>query len=218
MKPFELRCRLKAPVSLNHPWLHLDGVVAHLIQLAVRGRDYYTLPTKRVEKSGDQGRYQHVLRRTGDLVHASVGKFEPEAQIGSISYFKRFEADGFPARKKISRGTGYFREWALRTVFASAQYCIFYGVGDMELLGELLEHLTHLGNDTRIGWGELAGWELREIGEDRSIVWAGRAMRPIPVWHLKRYSELVPLAYKPPYWSAESIALCAPPGAEVELK
>jgi hypothetical protein len=43
-------------------------------------------------------------------------------------------------------------------------------------------------------------------------------MRPIPVRLLESYNDAVELAWKPPYWAADSIELCAPPGAEVKLK
>lgn len=32
-RPFRVEVRLAAPVSLNHPWLHLDGILAHLAVL-----------------------------------------------------------------------------------------------------------------------------------------------------------------------------------------
>lgn len=216
-QPFELRCRLATPVALNHPWLHLDGILAHLIQLRVRGRDYYNLPSKVPNPAPSGHRYTELLARTGDLVHASVSFFEPEPQLFTLGYFKRFEAERFPGRRKLPRGTGYYRDWMLRWVLVSAEWCVFYGRGDLVLLTELLDGLTHLGNDTRVGWGRVERWELRPLPEDRSLVYQGRAMRPIPIRFLRSYADVVPLAWKPPYWAAEHVELCAPPGAEVEL-
>ena len=37
-EPFVVTCRLAAPVALSHPWLHLDGILAHLIRRRVLGR------------------------------------------------------------------------------------------------------------------------------------------------------------------------------------
>jgi len=218
-EPFALRCRLATPVALNHPWLHLDGIIAHLIQLRVRGREYYNLPTKVLTHVPPGHRYQHVLATSGGgLVHASVSQFEPETRLTSLQYFKRFEADRFPRKRKVERGSGHYRDWMLRWVLVSAEWCTFYGVGDIALLRELLEDLTHLGNDTRVGWGRVQRWELIPWSEDWSLVRDGRAMRPIPVRFLRSYSDAVPLAWKPPYWAAEHVELCAPPGAEVVLR
>jgi len=216
-EPFALRCRLATPVALNHPWLHLDGILAHLIQLRVRGRAYYGLPTKVPAPVPPGHRYAHLLARTGDLVHASVSWFAPEVRMTSLQYFKRFEAERFPSRRKIERGSGHYRDWMLRWVLASAEYCTFYGVGNLALLRELLEDLTHLGNDTRVGWGRVQRWELVPLREDWSLVRDGRAMRPIPVRFVRAYADAVPLAWRPPYWDPRNVDLCVPPGAEVSL-
>ena len=222
MQPFRLRCYLATPVALNHPWLHLDGVVAHLVQMRLRGRDYYTLPTK-VPRPASQDftrhRYQHVLLETDGLTHASISWFHPHKLV-TVGYYKRFEDQGFPVhrKKRVESGSGHYRSWMLRWAVVPAEYVDFYGVGDLALLGELLADLTHLGNDTRVGWGKVARWELEPIQDDRSLVWQGVAMRPIPVRYLASWSEAVPLAWRPPYWAAENVDLCAPPGAEVALR
>lgn len=215
MEPFVLRCRLATPVALNHPWLHLDGLVAHLLLFRTLGREAYALPTKRVVHHTPPPPYRHVLLKTGELVHASVSFFEPQPKRASLQYFKRFEAERFPKKGKIDRGRGHYRDWALRWVYVAAEWCVFYGVGDLAVLGDLLQDLTHLGNDTRVGWGRVQAWQLEPIPEDRSLVWQGRAMRPIPVRFLRTWSDAVPLAWRPPYWAAENVELCAPPGAEV---
>jgi len=84
---------------------------------------------------------------------------------------------------------------------------------------QLLELLTHLGNDTRMGWGliDKKRMELEPIPEDRSVVWQGKAMRPIPIRFLNSCSDAVYLPWRSPYWAAENVEMCAPPGAEVEL-
>jgi hypothetical protein len=220
MVPFELRIPLLSPVSLNARWICLDAIVAHLVQLALRGREYYYLPTKQVVRFSGDHRYTRVLKYTPDgLAHASASVWERDGGLHSVGYYKRLEVDRFPARRKVSRGSGHFRDWMLRTVYVPARAVRFYGVGDIELLWELLELLTHVGNDVRIGWGlvDRSGITIRELDEDCSLVWGGVAMRPIPVRFARRWSDAVMLPWRSPYWARESVELCVPPGAEVEL-
>jgi hypothetical protein len=219
-QPFVLRFRLATPVCLNHPWLHLDGVLAHLMHQRLLGRDYYTLPTKRVVSATIPRAWHHAVIHYRGLAWASVSWFEP-ADVGYrvLDYFKRFEETPLLTRRqrKVPLGSGRYRAWRLRWVYVPAAAVTFYGRGQLDLVRDFLGDLTHLGNDTRVGWGRIAEWRLEPIPEDRSLVHEGRAMRPIPVRFLRQWSEAVPLAWKPPYWAAESVELCAPPGATVEL-
>lgn len=224
-QPFRVVATLATPLCLNHPWLHFDGLIAHLIYLRVRGRDYYTLPTKRVVHlaADEMGPYCRTLRVTNDgmdgLTHASVSWFDPpDPAYRSLQYFKRFEERGWPRRNKVPLGSGHYRTWLLRWVYLPVHTVTFYGCGDIALVRDLLADLTHLGNDHRVGWGRIAALTVEPLAEDRSVVWQGRAMRPIPVRLLRSWSDAVPLAWRPPYWAVENVALCAPPGAEVELR
>jgi len=215
---FELKLVMATPVNINHPWIHLDGLLHHLRLLKRLGRDYYLLPTKQVTGFDWKGhRYEHVIVYRQELPFASVSFFEPP-DVRSLQYYKRLEVAGFPGKRRVDIGSGHYRNWMLRAVYVPCHTVTFYGRGNLSLVSELLEDLTHLGNDTRIGWGKVATWQLQEIEEDRSIVWQGKAMRPIPVRLLKSYSEAVPLAWRAPYWAADTVELCAPPGAEVELR
>ena len=54
--PFEVRCRLRTPVCLNHPWVNFDGVLGYLVHRRVLGRGYYDLP-------GKQRRFKQVNMR-----------------------------------------------------------------------------------------------------------------------------------------------------------
>lgn len=219
-EPLQITVWLRAPVSLNHPWIHFDGIVAHLIYRRVLGSRYYELPTKRVQHLDDRakGPYVDLLRRQGELFHASVSQFGPQPRYGTIQYFKRFEGRFAPGRlRRIERGHGPLRDWMLRTVYVSAQWCRFYCCARRGLLEDLLTDLWGLGNDTRIGWGRVHHIEVEPIPQCRCLVVDGIAMRPIPVRLLASYDDAVALAWRPPYWARESVELCAPPGARVEL-
>jgi hypothetical protein len=218
--PFQLTVYLTTPVALNHPWLHLDGIVQHLVHQRVLGRAYYDLPTKapRPLYGRALGPWNVVLTRTGPLAHASVSHWHPaETPYASLQYFKRFEAQGFPGRGKVRQGFGHYRAWLLRWVYLPVEQATFYGHGRLDHLADLLQDLTHLGNDPRVGWGRVARWELTPTPSDWSLVRDGRAQRPIPTRLLAAWSDCVPLAWRPPYWAAEHVEPCAPPGAEVQL-
>jgi CRISPR type IV-associated protein Csf3 len=119
---------------------------------------------------------------------------------------------------QVNLGSGPFRNWMLRHVLVSAEWCKFYGYGNVERVRYLLSRITGLGNDNRMGWGRIHRLTVREIDEDRSLAWQGRAMRPIPCRFLRAWDDAVMLAWRPPYWAAQNIELCAPPGAQVELE
>lgn len=214
MRPFAAVCRMATPVNLNHPWLHLDGITAHLQYLRAAGRDYYTLPSKTVVSQPDHG--PPLYLKTNGVRHASVSLFAPDLPLKAAQYYKRFEPDGCPGTARVDLGSGHYRNYMLRAVLQPCETVTFYGCGDINKLRELLADLTHLGNDIRVGWGLIAGMTVREVAEDWSLTRDGRATRPIPVRLLRRYSDQVRLAWHAPYWARESVDLCAPPGAEVE--
>jgi CRISPR type IV-associated protein Csf3 len=152
------------------------------------------------------------------VFHASISFFSEPNRIYSVQYFKRFEERNCPAKRKINIAKGYYRHWMLRSVVIAADHCYFYGCGDIDRIAQLLRSLVALGDNTRIGWGTIHSWHIEPTSDDYSLIKDGKAQRPIPVRLLESYNDAVELAWKPPYWAADSIELCAPPGTEVKLK
>lgn len=218
--PFRVVLRLATPVAISHPWLHLDSIMAHLATQRIMGRAYYDLPTKQPAHLGERekGKYAHIFPLIDGLVHASASIFSPGDKHGTLQYFKRYEAQGSPGRAKVNLGSGHYRNWMMRWVYVPAETVTFFGFGRIAHIHDLLPDLTHLGNDTRVGWGRIQSMEVQETEEDWSVVYQGRAMRPIPVRLLTSWSDSAPMACRPPYWARESIEECAPPGAEVILR
>lgn len=216
--PFAVEVRLASPVSLNHPWLHLDGLLTHLARNRVMGRDQYNAPTKEVRSLTPEelGPYRHLLVRS-PVPQGSISFFGPVERLCSLQFFKRFEERGFPRANKIAMGFGHFRAWMMRVVYVPAEWAVFYGRGNIDLVRDLLGDLTHLGNKSRMGWGAVSAVTVTEMEENWALTRDGVAMRPIPVRYLASWSDAVPLAWRPPYWSPDNVDLCAPPGAEVEL-
>lgn len=216
--PLEIIIRLRTPVCLNHPWVNLDGLLGHLVYQRVLGRSYYDLPGKTVVHcpEAEQPPWVAMLTQHHGVRFASVSFFDNDG-LDSLQYFKRFHEEGCPpALKNCYIGHGYYRAWMNRWVYMKASECRFYAHGHLETLQDLLQDLTHLGNDTRVGWGAVRDIEIGEIAEDRSCVYEGRAQRPIPIRFLREFSDAVALAWCPPYWSPHNVETCAPPGAEVE--
>ena len=217
MQPFKVTFWLGTPVSLNHPWIHLDGITAHLKYESALDREYRHLPSKSVVSQDDHA--PPLYRKTNGVRHASVSLFVPDLPPYTYTMFKRFEPEGYPRRgpQKVNIGSGHYRNYMLRLVLKPCERVEFYGYGAMDRIADLLSTLTHLGGEGRDGFGQIIGLDVEPIDEDRSLVAGGIAMRPIPVKQLRSWSEAVHVAWRAPYWARESIALCAPPGAEVVM-
>lgn len=217
-RPFEVTVTLASPVSLNHPWLHLDGILAHLAVARVAGREQYSRPTKARSSysARDLGDYARALVRS-PVPQASISFPGPEERLCSLQFFKRFEEARFPARRKIAMGFGHYRAWMMRVVYQPSEWVRFWCRGNVDMVRDLLGDLTHLGNKARAGWGAVARVDVRETEDNRALVWEGRAMRPLPTRVLRRWSEALPMAAQAPYWDPGNVEMCAPPGAEVEL-
>lgn len=217
-RPYRVRCRLGAPVALNHPWVHLDSVLLHLAASRVLGEAIRDLPTFVPADVGSlpgMEAYADAVYSRAGLKFASVSRFGPVPRYGTLDHYCRPD-EGLPKRR-IHYGIGPYRSWRLRWVYVAAEYVEFWAWGVPEIARDLLGGLDAIGNDVRVGWGHVVNVTVEETDEDRSVVWEGRAMRPIPVRFLRSWSEAVPLAWRPPYWARDSVELCAPPGAAIDF-
>ena len=218
-EPLRITIQLATPVVLNHPWIHFDGLLSHLISLEVMGRGAYMRPTfRRANMRSDQlGWFDQTLGKLGGIQCASASILCPN-DLHAINYYHRFEADRFPKPRKISAGSGHYRTWRLRHVYASAETCTFYALAQRDRIERLMLRLEALGDDTRVGWGRVHAVTIEPIRIDRSVVSDGQAMRPIPVRMLRSYSNAAYMPWRVPYWYESDAELCAAPGAEVELR
>jgi hypothetical protein len=219
MQPFKVTFWLGSPLCINHPWLHLDGITAHLRYEERLGREYRHLPSKTVVPQATQHEAPLFLRTNG-VKHASVSVFCPHLPPYTMAMFKRFEPEGFPRNgpQRVNIGSGHFRNYMLRQVLIPCERVEFYAHGDMARVRRLLSTLTYLGNDGRVGWGQILRLDVVPTDEDISLVAHGVAMRPIPVSACRSHGEDVAhIAWYAPYWSRQSVDLCAVPGCEVVL-
>ena len=219
--PVKIIFTMTTPIVLAHPWLHLDGILAHLINRELSGSDYYVLPSKQpIEPSSPIRRMP--LKNFKDFFHASISFFEPN-QASTTTIYKRFyeqEAHTIETKKaKIDLGRGPFRSYMMRLPYIPARTVTFHALGDPREIGRLLSHLAGLGKKVVLGFGAIKSFRIEEEEEeDHSLIMDGKAMRPIPMRYCKRASEQMMLAYRPPYWDKRLVAACASPGAEVELR
>jgi CRISPR type IV-associated protein Csf3 len=190
----------------------------HLLSLEAQGRAYYAMPAKIPQPAPSREAFEILKLYHNAVFHASISFFSEPNRVYSAQYFKRFEERNCPTKRKVNIARGYYRNWMLRSVVIAADHCYFYGCGNIDRIAQLLHYLVALGDNTRIGWGTIHSWHIEPTPDDHSLVKDGKAMRPIPVRLLESYNDAVELAWKPPYWAADSIELCAPPGAEVKLK
>jgi hypothetical protein len=214
-RPYVVTIRLGAPVVLAHPWIAGDALLEHLAFARALGRAQYELPVFTPVRRPGPDPYQDVVGSRAGLRFASVVEFGPQPKLGSLDYYSRVDED-LPKRR-VRIGVGPYRAWLMRWVYVSAEWARFWAWGRRDLAEELLEDLDGVGNDTRVGWGRVLDVRVEDTEEDRSVVWEGRATRPIPVRLLRSWSDEALLAWHPPYWHRDSVELCAPPGAEVDF-
>lgn len=218
-EPLKITFRLSSPISLTHPWMHFDGLVGHLLTIDALGKDFFLLPRKfplsRLLKKVELPPFP--IKRYKDVYHASVSIFDSEKMALGIMY-KRFEDRWAGGIKKIRRGSGHFKDYAMQHIYIPTRSIIFYVCADKESMKELCPLVTGLGDNIRIGWGRVQDFKIESISEDYGLIKDGKATRPIPISLCKYAEETIALAYKPPYWAPEHVAPCCPPHVKVELK
>ena len=220
-RPLRVVIKLGSPIALTHPWMHFDSLIKLLVYKKALGEDFFSLPAKLplddLVPNNEMPAFPILIDRLG-LYHASVSLFDTDKKALEVIY-KRFEDRWAPSeRAKIYRGSGQFKDYMIQHIYIPAKETTFYVFGDPGWITELLFDAFSLGDNRRLGWGEIRSvkTEFKEV--DMSIVWRGIAMRPIPVRLLKSCSEAVRLAWRPPYWDKKNVELCAPPGAKIKFK
>lgn len=80
----------------------------------------------------------------------------------------------------------------------------FFVVGDRERIESLLKLVGGLGRDTARSLGSVSGWDVSEQESDRSLVFMGRPMRPLPDVDRESFVsgsyDARPSTLRAPYW------------------
>lgn len=218
-EPLKITFYLSSPISLNFPWMFFDSLVGWVLFVKALGQDYYLLP-RLLPLSGMLSRIKfppHPIKRQGDLFHSSASVLDAERTAIERMY-KKFEDRWAGGRKKVSKGSGYFKDYMIQHIYIPASKVEFYVNADGEEMERICHVVQGLGDNSRIGWGAIKDFRIESVMEDWSIVKNDVAMRPIPVEMLEYASEQFPMSWKPPYWDRDNVAMCAPPGASVRVK
>jgi hypothetical protein len=213
VEPLKITFFLRTPISLAFPWMNFDSLVLHAVLRERLGERYYSLPSKIPSHVAEEALQDVPLKKWRDLFVASVSLIDGEPSV--FHYYKRGD---FPFPKgKISRGSGFFKDFMLKAVYVPAKSVTFYATGEAEELRRLLRLIPALGKETNIGFGWVKSFAVEEAEGEYGLVKDGRAMRPIPVEYVRYYEDAAPLAYRPPYWARENVRMCVVPFTRVEL-
>ncbi len=221
--PLKITVGVTTPICIAHPWINFDGLLAHMLLRKVLGDDYRALPSKApLDVSKLRLPIKEYENDMGSFYHTSVSIFDTTA-LYTTTIYKRFHTGDIATlptiKKKIRRGSGQFRDFMISLVYIPSNSVIFYVNGNKKEIEELLKGLPGLGKKTAIGFGSIKNISVEKVKNDYSLVnGKGKAMRPIPEWALKEYSESVRLAYTFPYWYGKNVDFCAPYGADIIMR
>ena len=215
--PFRVEVRMATPVAMAHPWIHLDGLISHLVFRDALGELFWLLPARQPLPL----RIPLPLEETAGVWHGSVSEFS-STTWSTTTVYKRFPTRDVAVlnrgkTKRINLASGRFRSWRITLPYTPTRSVVFHGCGDIEVIRELFRHVKHVGKKTAYGFGEIREVTIEQEDEDRSLVSDGVAMRPLPVRMLSLYDDKVMMACRPPYWAKESVEMCAPPRTVVEV-
>jgi hypothetical protein len=175
MKPFTVTWRLSSPLCLAPYPIHLDGLLAWA---AVDLRRRSEFPGNYLEAKDDL-----PLEKVSGEDGATVWKasclygtpaLEPELRLmirrTDEFTFATWRGKLFDSRLSvITLGTGQFRNYSLRQAVQWFPELRAHGVGDIDLVKNLLGRLSFLGRLTRNGFGRIASFELVEDPEAATL-------------------------------------------------
>ncbi|MHA1910412.1 MAG: hypothetical protein ACTSYA_01840 [Candidatus Kariarchaeaceae archaeon] len=223
-EPLKITLRLKTPVVIGYPWIHFDSLVSHLLARLVMDQEFYTLPSSDPLNVVDKlpMPIKKVKINEGELYLSSASIWEPDLEALTTRIFKRFEAPKShmikTTKKRIRIDSGKFRGYMIKLPYLPVRKVHFHCVGDKMALGQLLHHLTTLGKKGAYGSGEIGGFRITSsYSWKESLVYEGKAIRSIPK-SIVNSDEFFSLAWRAAYWDKRNRAICAPVGAEAELK
>lgn len=112
---FSATFEMVTPISLAHPWICGDALIAERLMREILGDDFYNLPTKAALPVHDNLRLP-IKQTPGGVYHASASVFDSD-RIYTTTTYKRFDSEHIAhikrPRSKILRGQGFYKD-ALR--------------------------------------------------------------------------------------------------------
>jgi len=231
MEHLKVTIHLHTPVLLGHPFIFFDGIVAHLCLAEELGEQYFSLPSNYpIQELVDRSSIplkRVYCRESGDYFFAASISFFDDVKRTikySVTHFRKRFTEQYVHRvctkkRKVRLGSGFYRLYDMKMLYVPCRKVVFYADGEKSEIERLLRKLPALGKKRHAGFGFVKKVDVEEIEESRSVVWDSVAMRPAPGWAVdavetvKRFKrmELLPQAYKPPYWSKANVKMCTVP-------
>lgn len=220
--PLKINLKVKPPIYLNNPFLHLDSIISYLCFRDALDELFYNLPTERTIKTSN---LSLPIKKTNDVYHASIGIYGGNIRLYNDKLYKRFtDKQTHKLTKKQQKGRiktnqGHFKDFKINMPMLITNEITFYANADKKELKRLLQHLTYIGKKTSIGSGRVHDIKITETKEDYSFFKDNKIMRFIPA------AFKIPLAsgmsfqkstYKPPYWDKTNIAMCYVPQNQIK--
>lgn len=155
---------------------------------------------------------------SGVLALASCGVPAPVVVETTRARRKRPRADVYGVEGKLTVAGGWTKAINALVATITTPWLDFYLVADRERLTRLLRDVSGIGRDAARGVGRVLGFEVERSTEDRSLVWRGCPMRPLPLPGPVSSTDLDADAYearesgtRAPYWHRASRVPCAVP-------
>jgi CRISPR type IV-associated protein Csf3 len=200
----------------------LDGILAHAARRRRLGGNYglvvdhhtEDLPLTSTARPAGEGQPRWKKQRW--VWAATCAWWEPTAEEDVRWVHKRawsiaqsselgIDAPGTPANPDVGR----YKPQRIPQVATIAPTITWWCLGDPDRIRDLLGDVDAIGKKTNAGEGQVAGWDVADIGPPDwwRICWYpdGRIARPFPARHAPilglEHPEIVTVdAYRPPYW------------------
>lgn len=214
--------RMSTPVSLAHPWINGDGLIAQVLMRRLLGDTLMSLPSK---KPIDISCLKLPLAKTGSCWHCSVSQFNTDQKYVTKIY-GRFDAENIghvkTKKKRIPLMSGHFKSTMVSIPTSLATEVRFYARGSLDECKWLFANVTALGKDRNKGYGAVQSMNIEEVPEDWSLFRDGVVMRPIPVREMPEgwmqpgtQASVMNLTHAPPYWNRAAAVQCVAPGSRL---
>lgn len=133
---------------------------------------------------------------------------------------RTLEAEMYTSTRKIDIASGVDRMYRmpLITRVPIGGEIMWYAVGDMDAMYDLLQDISYIGKKAAYGNGRVIEWRIERVDEDKSITADGKPMRPVPAG-LARDFGLDPAqafwyGFRAPYFDRRNMAACILPESE----
>lgn len=215
---------MATPISLGHPWINGDGLIAQVLLRKILGDLFMSLPSK---NPIDISPLKLPLAQSYGCWHCSISQFDEAAKMAMTKIYGRFDSFNVDhtvtKKKRLPIMSGHYKSRMVSLPIISTKTVKFYVRGNIDECKWIFGSVPNLGKDRGKGFGEITSFSIEETPEDWSMFHDNIVMRPIPTneYHI----ELIPginlktmnLTYAPPYWDTSRAQPCITPGSVVPM-